>query len=159
MNLRTELRTSGVVAVGALICLAIDPVGSQDLRLKPTFGVVSLRAGFKDDPHVVMVDAGGEKPSKEAGVTAWVSNAPTYRVNYAAGKYVLTIKAECVDEDTTLLINTPDGKWIANNDGENTGKNPSIRFQRPQSGQYDIWVGTLKQGVTPKTRLIVTERK
>lgn len=159
MNMRNWMRASGVVAVGLLVCFAIGPVVSQDPSLKPGYGEVTLKAGFEPDPHVKVVEAGGDVETKEGGLTAWVAKAPDYRLKYTAGKYVLTIKAECADEDTTLHIRTPDGKWIANDDGPDTGLNPLIRFQVPQSGQYDIWVGTLKQGVFPKTKLIITELK
>ena len=34
---------------------------------------------------------------------------------------------------------------------------PLIKLDRPQSGRYEIWVGTVVKGKTPKAKLLVTE--
>ena len=89
-------------------------------------------------------------------VTAWVAKAPDFRLNYTAGKFALTIYAES-KADTTLLINLPDGKWVADDDsGGNL--NPLVKFDKPQSGQYDIWVGTFGKENAPAV-LKITELK
>ena len=56
-----------------------------------------------------------------------------------------------------MLINLPDGTWIADDDsGGNL--NPLLKFAKPQSGRYDIWVGTIgKENASAK--LIITELK
>lgn len=43
--------------------------------------------------------------------------------------------------DTVLLVNGANGQWYFNDDA--SGLNPGIRLSGAQSGQYDIWVGTL----------------
>lgn len=42
--------------------------------------------------------------------------------------------------DTVLLINTPSGRWLFNDDDE--GVDPAIRVTSAQTGRYDIWAGT-----------------
>ncbi len=126
--------------------------------LKPTYGTVDLKAGFTPDPFVKKVEAGGDVRTDKGGVTAWVAKAPDFRLNYTAGNFALTIYAES-DADTTLLINLPDGKWVANDDGPGTGLNPLLKFAKPQSGQYDIWVGTVEGGKTPPAKLMISELK
>lgn len=92
-------------------------------------------------------------------MTTYITNAPDFRLNYTAGNLPLTIHVESA-KDTTLLINLPDGTWVANDDGPNNGLNPLIKFNRPQSGQYDIWVGILNKGDgTPPAVLKITELK
>ena len=59
--------------------------------------------------------------------------------------------------DTTLLVNLPNGQWIANDDGGD-GLNPLIRLPQPPSGRYDIFVGTVDAKPAP-AQLIITERK
>ena len=72
------------------------------------------------------------------------------------GAFTLTIYAES-KADTTLLINLPDGTWIADDDsGGNL--NPLLKFANPQSGQYDIWVGTIGKDTAPAV-LKITELK
>jgi hypothetical protein len=144
--------------VAALVFLGAGRAETQDPTLKPTFGTVALKAGFEPDPHVKPIVAGGPIESKHGGVTQWVAKAPDYRLNYTAGNFPLTFYVESA-ADTTLLINLPDGTWLANDDGPNTGLNPLIRIAQPKSGQYDIWVGTFAKGGNPNSTLKITELK
>ncbi len=143
-------------AVAVIACLCAGPAATQDPNLKPRYGEVTLKAGFEPDPYKKKLDAGGPIETKLGGVTAWVAKEPDFRLNYTAGKFVLTIHASS-KEDTTLLINTPDGKWVANDDRSDNDLDPLIKFEKPQSGRYDIWVGTFKQGITPPAKLYITE--
>jgi hypothetical protein len=142
-------------AVAAVVWLSAGPAVSQDPTLAPEYGEIRLRAGFKPDPQTFQLEAGGNVQTTKGGVKAYVGRAPDYRINYTAGEFKLTFKVECKG-DTTLLINTPDGKWIANDDTD--GLNPRITFGDPRSGQYDVWVGTVGPELL-KATLVVTELK
>lgn len=123
---------------------------------KPTFGSVTLDAGFLPDPFTKDLVAGGAIQTQLGGVKAWVHKAPDFKLYYTAGKYALTIYAVS-KSDTTLLVNLPDGTWIADDDsGGNL--NPFLRFANPESGRYDIWVGTYGPKLAPAT-LYITELK
>ncbi len=145
------------VGMFAMLAIVVGPTTyAQDPRLPPTYGTVNLRAGFMPDPFVRNVVAGGPNLTTLGGVRAHVANAPDFRVNYTAGKYALTFYATS-SADTTLLINLPNGEWIADDDsGGNL--NPMIRLANPPSGQYDIWVGTVGRDTAPAA-LHVTERR
>lgn len=151
--LRHLLRAGSIVVVVALYA---SQGASQDPNLKPAYGTVDLKAGFPNDPHKVKVTAGGPIQTELGGVKAYVAKAPDFRLNYTAGDLPLTIYAEST-ADTTLLINTPDGKWIADDDsGGNL--NPLIKFAKPMSGRYEIWVGTIGKDTAPAV-LKITELK
>jgi hypothetical protein len=144
-------------AIAVIACLCTVRAETQDPAGKPTFGAVALKAGFTPDPFTKELTAGGSIKTNLGGVTAWVAKNPDFRLNYTAGNIALTIHAES-DSDTTLLINLPDGTWIADDDsGGNL--NPLIKLKAPKSGQYDIWVGSFKEGVLPKATLKITELK
>jgi len=145
-------------AVALMACWCAGHAVTQDLSLKPTYGGVKLKAGFEPDPYKKNLDAGGEINTDKGGLKAWVAKAPDFQLFYESGNFALTIYAES-KADTTLLINTPDGKWVANDDGPGTGLNPLIKFANPKSGRYDIWVGTLEKGITPPATLMITELK
>ena len=149
------LRCGAAVLFGSLI---VNSGSTQDPDLKPTYGSVALKAGFEPDPFTKNLDAGGPIQTNLGGVKAWVAKPPDFSLTYTAGKFPLTIHVES-KADTTLLINLPDGKWVANDDGPNNGLNPLIKFAKPQSGRYDIWVGTLEKGITPPAKLFITELK
>ncbi len=146
-----------LAAVAVIACLCAGPAATQDPNLKPTYGEVTLKAGFTPDPHKVKVEAGGPIETNLGDFTHYVAKEPDYRLNYTAGQFVLTIYASS-KEDTTLLINTPDGKWVANDDSPGS-LDPLIRFEKPKSGRYEIWVGTIKKGITPPAKLYISELK
>src|SRR2546422_2090590 len=142
----------GMVALVAAVCLNGASAGARldgeempDPELKPTYGEVKLKAGFTPDPFKKELIAGGPIKTNLGGVAAYVSKAPDFKLYYAAGDFPLTIHVDS-KEDTTLLINLPDGKWVAVDDSED-GKNlnPVMKFEKPQSGRYDIYVGTFKR--------------
>lgn len=154
----TRMVIAGVLAA-ALVLTSSTPLrlDAQDVNLKPTYGMKTLESGFTPDPFVVNVEAGGEIQTKLGGQEAWVAKAPDFRLHYKAGDLPLTIYVKS-KADTTLLINLPDGSWVADDDsGGNL--NPRIRIAQPKSGRYEIWVGSLAEGQNPDARLHITELK
>mgnify|MGYP000420290633 CR=1 FL=1 len=83
-----------------------------------------------------------------------IADAPDVRLNYRAGGLPLYISATS-RADVTLVINLPDGKWICNDDFR--GTDPGIVFNRPQSGQYDIWIGHYGRGAGVPAQLLISE--
>jgi hypothetical protein len=81
--------------------------------------------------------------------------APDYDLYYAAGNTRLTIYVNS-SYDTVLLINAPDGRWYYSDD-DGGGFNPSITFRNPQSGLYDIWIGTYDNARGLPAQLYITE--
>src|SRR5262249_3443848 len=131
-------RRLGMVVV--VVALCAGRAATQNRELDPTYGSVQLKAGFLPDPFQKQLTAGGPIQTNLGGVSAFTADAPDFKLFYQAGNFPLTIYAES-RSDTTLLINLPDGNWVADDDsGGNL--NPLIRFAKPQSGRYDIWVGT-----------------
>lgn len=139
-----------------LFLTAAHPALAQDWREKPTYGTFPYRSGGAP-PAPVNLQAGGAINTRLGGVGAWVPNAPHVRVNYQAGSGngTLVFRAES-DVDTTLLVNLPDGSWLANDNGAG-GINPLLQFPNPRSGQYDIWIGAKNPNTSPAATFIATE--
>jgi hypothetical protein len=130
---------------------------AQNYNLRPSYGTVSLQAGFMPDPHTRVVRAGGDNYFSGGGGCpggAYFANAPDYRLNYRAGGLQLAIYVRAPG-DTALLINDPAGQWYCNDDAQ--GLNPGIAFSSPRSGQYDIWVGTYNRARVNNSRIYITE--
>jgi hypothetical protein len=155
MLARTRRPLAVALLTAAILGWNAAPSQAQNPGLNPTYGSVNLNAGFTPDPFVKELAAGGPVRTKLGGVSSFVANAPDFRLNYTKGKFRLTIRVEA-QKDTTLLINTPSGKWIANDDGAGA-PNPEITFTVPESGRYDIFVGTFAGGVVP-AKLIIHEQ-
>ena len=139
-------RRLGRLWFGAALVAAAAPAPAltQDYNATPNYGVVTLRGGFPPDPHRVSLQSGGNVDASariDRRCLGFISNAPDLRVNYTAGSGPLVISVSA-SADTTLVVNAPDGRWHCNDDGPQTGTNPLLRFDRPASGRYEIWVGT-----------------
>ena len=71
--------------------------------------------------------------------TGYVSEAPQFSVEMADADGPVMISAGS-ELDTTLLVYTPSGEWLFNDDSE--GRNPGLEIETPEPGEYLIWVGS-----------------
>jgi hypothetical protein len=142
----------------AACILAAVPAAAQNFNAEPNYGVVNLRAGFEPDPQVVAVRSGGEinAQSVNNSCRGFISSAPDVRLVYTSGSYPLIISVRA-DADTTLVVNGPDGSWSCDDDGGENGNNPAVRFNRPASGRYEIWVGTYGNASLQPAQLHISE--
>ena len=127
---------------------------TPDYTLAPTYGSVSLEEDFRPDPYSVRVTSGGTI-NLSMGLCSYgfVAEAPDFDLYYeSTGRYNLYIYAVS-DKDTTLLVNTPDGNWVCNDDGYN-GLNPLLEFPAGPDGLYDIWVGSYDEDTAGATLYI-----
>ncbi len=125
---------------------------------------MDLTAGFVPDPHQKSITPGGSVDASYLGTDAndnncrgYATSAPDYKVVYTSGTASLLRFYYLADEgDTTLIINAPNGSWYCGDDSYGT-PDPSIDFENPASGRYDIWVGTYTAGASISGTLNVTE--
>lgn len=145
---------AAIMAATAGLAACATTSGYVDPSAPPTFGALRLAAGFDDDPRLIELTAGGDLDASGlgAGCVGGIAAAPDFRVTYSAGGYPLTFAA-ISSQDTTLVINAPDGRWYCDDDGGGEG-DPLYTFARPQTGVYDIWVGVYGGGTAPATLYI-----
>ena len=154
------MRNVTIAALMASGILFAGTASAQDYSKEPTYGTISLSAGFQPDPHEVDLRAGGSIDVADtlgAGCAGTVADAPDYDLLYDSGSgslpLIITVRSFY---DTTLVINTPDGDWICDDDS-GPGDNPSIRFDPGRDGLYDIWVGTYDSGSLQDATLMISE--
>ncbi len=142
----------------AMLVFAGAPALAQNVDLDPTYGTTELTTGFQPDPFVLQLQSGGSinAESINPGCKGFIASAPDVRINFTAGTLPLIISVAS-DADTTLVVNGPDGAWYCDNDSGQNGRNPSLRFSHPESGQYDIWVGTFGSATLEPAELNVSE--
>lgn len=135
-------------AGAAAIMLLGGAAQAQDVNAAPAYGSVVLSAGFAQDPTSVGIQAGGAiyGGNVDNACSGFISFQPSLNLQYNAGGYPLYISAAS-DADTTLMVNAPDGSWHCNDDAPGQGLNPGVEFSAPQSGVYNVWVGTLSAGI------------
>jgi len=147
-------------ATSALAVMAMAGAAeAQDWRLNPTYGTVSLVSGFTPDPYLVTLQSGGSINAAQSiggSCNGYVANAPDFRLNYTASSALPLIISVSSNADTTLVVNAPDQRWYCNDDG-GEGLNPSLRWNSPMSGQYDIYVGTYASASLQNATLAISE--
>ena len=133
---------------------------AQDFMKEATYGTIELSAGFQPDPHEIDLRAGGSLDATDqlgSNCPGYVADAPDYDLLYDNGSgslpLIITVRSAY---DTTLIVNTPNGDWLCDDDS-GPSHNPSIRFDPGADGLYDIWVGTYEQGSLQDATLVISE--
>lgn len=149
------MKKIALLAAAASLMMAA-PAFAQSAHLTANYGEVHLNAGFTPDPHRVQMMAGGSVNGSvlPGSCVGNISDAPDYQITYSAGSFPLVFRT-LSQADTTLIINGPNGQWYCDDDSYGDG-DAEVRFSRPQSGVYDIWVGVFSGGTAPAT-LLITE--
>lgn len=132
--------------VAALEASIEQPQGETnwDPEGEPYFGTVDLAYGFLPDPFGAELQAGGLVDARRLGraCNGWIGNRPDFVLNYEAGDAPLFLSAMSA-ADTILVVQTPDGEWLCNDDYDLL--NPMVTIGEPASGSYRVWVGVYGQ--------------
>jgi len=144
-------------AIGFVAFSTVASAQLPDWTQPARYGSYNLNAGFQPDPQNISVQAGGNGQANHLGQDCFGEidfTKPDVTLYYGAGQYQMSVAASA-NVDTTLVIRAPDGRFYCNDDYQ--GFNPAVVFGNPQSGEYDIWVGTYGGGIQDAT-LMITER-
>jgi hypothetical protein len=128
--------------------------GSINAGLTASYGEINLRTGFSPDPYRVNLTAGGQIDASTVSTdcVGKVASAPDFQLTFDAGSLPLFIRTQS-GIDTTLVVNGPSGEWYCDDDSGG-GNNAEVRWAKPASGTYDIWVGTYDTSTGPASLLI-----
>ena len=146
----------------------IGPVrGEIDWTLPPTFGYVKVAGGNLSIPNgsalEIPLTAGGSIEASAAvspECFGMIAGPPDYDFYYDSGRSRATTSLMITalsQADTTLVINGPNGEWYCDDDSGGNF-NPHVAFDSPQSGLYNIWVGTYDRNTASAT-LVVSEAR
>lgn len=131
------------LAIAAAITLA--PVAASacpNWQLPEMSNLGTLSSDFLYSPRSYSVVAGGDQSLSNCPVpgTGNVISAPDFQfdfINNGHGRLEIEVAGSC---DTVLLVNDASGQWHFNDDFN--GLDPAVNIYNPQSGTYDVWVGT-----------------
>ncbi|HSN78543.1 MAG TPA: copper resistance protein NlpE N-terminal domain-containing protein [Anaerolineae bacterium] len=146
-----------------------DLYGSEGLRLRLAADVaravsaslvtVDLEAGFPLDPTFVSVQAGGEVDASllSGQCAGFINQQPVVTVNWSgSAPFVETFFIS--DSDPTLVVLTPDGQLLCNDDANPDVLDPVIEISEPVTGTYRIWVGSYAKNQLIPGVLVLTTR-
>jgi hypothetical protein len=135
------------LAIAVILAAAAVTTGAATTAAQGTPGTafitITPEAGFPLDPFVITVQAGGATEAstlaKECG--GFIPKNPTVSVDYKGKAEVLKVFFYS-DGNPTLVVRTPDGKVLCNDNTNAMLLDPTVTLTKPAAGRYDIWVGS-----------------
>ena len=127
--------------------------GEQGLRLNlaadvarkvgPALVTLDLAAGFPLDPTFMSVNGGGEVDASllNPDCKGYIHRNPVVTVNWT-GTADLLRSFFYSDSDATLVVLTPEGKLVCNDNANEQLLDPVLDIKNPVPGKYRIWVGS-----------------
>ncbi len=134
-----------------------------DSALPPTYGArVFPGSCFSPDPAAQAITSGGPIDVSASlgafGCRGYAAQAPDFRIEWQdadTDQLTLYFVAATVGDDTTLIVQDPNGNWHCDDDsGE--GVDPQVQIAYPPPGVYNIWVGSYQQGTFVGGTLYIT---
>ncbi len=130
-----------------LVLLQTGWMGQAQATLDPAgearYGSHTLAAGFTPDPFTLAVVSGGDVAVKALRLgdncLGFAAADPDVEMMLDGARERITFLI-AADDDTTLIINRPDGSWSCNDD--TNGLNPALVFFDAAPGAYQIWIGS-----------------
>ena len=147
-----------LIALTPIQIVTLAPVATLNYSLPANYGSTALTSGFVPDPHTVGITSGGpvDVSYLGSGCSGFATSAPDFSVNYTSGAFP-TLRFYFIGSgDTTMVINSPSGSYNCVDDSFGT-LNPTIDFNSPSSGRYDVWIGSYASGAFVSGTLYVTE--
>lgn len=133
---------------------AEDRYGADGLRLRRASDIaqdlskslftIDLQAGFALDPTFISVNAGGEVDASllNPACRGFINRQPVVTINWSGeAEFVRTFFVS--DSDPTLVVLTPDGHIVCNDDANRLVLDPAVQISNPVSGTYRIWIGSI----------------
>src|SRR5215471_16746861 len=115
-----------------------------DYAAAAIYGEANLSSGFSPDPYSVGMTAGGNVDVSYLGgaCSGFATTAPDLRINYGGGGgSLLRIYFIGANGDPSMVVNDPYGNFYCVDDSFST-VNPTIDFNNPAGGAYDVWIGS-----------------
>lgn len=141
------------------------PAGALNPGMAPNFGTVAVTPNFVPDPVAYNVSPGGgtidaRTAGLPVGCSGWVNANPDMTFSLTGFDSYLKVFMTATDgSDTTMIVRTPNGAWLCNDDDE--GRNPAVELNGAQPGMYQVWIGqfTYQNGRRNSGTLAFTEMR
>ena len=150
-----------VTAFTVFLLLAALPVSAQ-ARLNPAgpprYGSHALAPGFMPAPARYDALSGGDIAVKSLKLgdncLGYAASDPDFAIELTETFARITFLIASA-QDTTLIINTPNGSWACNDD--TNGLNPALVFHHAPPGSYRVWIGSYAVEANDESALYISE--
>ncbi|MBV9593141.1 MAG: hypothetical protein JO147_04995 [Actinobacteria bacterium] len=147
----SNIRASAILSV-------LDPPPARLLpSTPPAYGAADLSSGFSADPYSVGVAAGGPVNVNYLGGSCrgFSSAAPSLKINYGGSGSLLRLYFVGANGDPAMVVYDPYGNFYCVDDSFGT-VNPTIDFNNPAVGSYEIWIASYASNATLSGTFYVT---
>ena len=141
--------------IWASLCSAqgiLNPAGA------PRYGSHALAPGFAPTPARHDALSGGDINVKSLNLgdncLGYAASDPDFLIELTSDFRRITFLIASA-EDTTLIINLPNGNWACNDD--TNGLNPALVFHNAPPGGYRIWIGSYAAETNDESVLYISE--
>ena len=112
-------------------------------KVGPALVTLDLAAGFPLDPTFMSLNGGGEVDASllSPDCKGFINRNPVATVNWTGAAEMLRAFFYS-DSDSTLVVLTPDGKLVCNDNANEQLLDPVLDIKNPVPGKYRIWVGS-----------------
>ena len=115
---------------------------SSEATSGSAFITLNPEAGFPLDPFLVSLQGGGsvDASTLSEGCSGFITASPAVTVDYQGAASRLRAFFYS-DGDTTLVVQTPDGAYLCNDNTSRVVLDASVEIAEPVHGLYSVWVG------------------
>ncbi len=156
----TQIFHPPIIRVTLIAPIIIVPVNPKlDYTASANYGEANLSAGFSPDPYSVGMTTGGNVDVSYLGssCSGFATSHPDLRINFGGGgASLLRIYFVGSNGDAAMVVNDPYGNFYCVDDSFGT-VNPTIDFNNPAGGSYDVWVASYAANTTISGTLYITE--
>lgn len=123
--------------------LEFVPEADISERAQTALFTVDLAAGFPLDPTFLSVNGGGQVDASVIAdeCSGFINVSPVVTLNWT-GEAERLSAFFVSDSDSTLVVATPDGQILCNDDAAEHLLDPYLSLENPAAGVYRIWVGS-----------------
>jgi hypothetical protein len=140
--------------------IQVVPVNPKlDYTANANYGEANLSAGYSPDPYSVGMTTGGNVDVSYLGgaCSGFATTHPDLRINFGGGgSPLLRIYFVGSNGDPAMVVNDPYGNFYCVDDSFGT-VNPTIDFNNPAGGSYDVWIASYAANTNISGTLYITE--
>ncbi len=147
------------IQVSLIAPIQVVPINPKlDYQAAAKYGEANLSNGFSPDPYSVGTTSGGDVDVSYLGgsCSGFASAAPDLRINFGGGgASLLRIYYVGANGDPAMVVNDPYGNFYCVDDSFGT-VNPTIDFNNPAGGSYDVWIASYANNANISGTLYIT---
>ena len=159
MKRMTLLSAVAILALLMATAALAQDNAATDEDVPAAYITLNLDAGHPLDPFLVSVNGGGDVDAATLSeeCSGYVTADPTVTLNWSGEADFVEVFFYS-DHDPVLVIQTPYGEFLCNDDANAQLLDPVVQIDAPATGRYSIWAGAANEGHLLPGILVLTTR-